>query len=61
MCAGPARKYGLQPKFVRMRELHCLLHYLIYSYAGEPDLDQEQAIGRNQKKSKRHPCRTVDP
>ena len=34
------RKYGLQPKFVKMRELHMLLYYLIYGYTGEPGLDQ---------------------
>ena len=26
------RKYGLQPKFVKMRELHLLMFYLIYGY-----------------------------
>ena len=34
------RKYGLQPKFVKMRELHLLLYYLIYGYSGHPELDQ---------------------
>ena len=34
------RKYGLQPKFVKMRELHLLLYYLIYGYSGDPELDQ---------------------
>ena len=34
------RKYGLQPKFVKMRELHLLMFYLIYAYNGEADLDQ---------------------
>ena len=34
------RKYGLQPKFVKMRELHLLMFYLIYGYSGEADLDQ---------------------
>jgi len=37
------RKYGLQPKFVKMRELHLLLYYLIYGYSGEPGLDQREA------------------
>ena len=35
------RKYGLQPKFVKMRELHLLLYYLIYGYTGDPELEQE--------------------
>jgi hypothetical protein len=39
------RTYGLQPKFLRMRELHGLLYYLIYGYAGQPHLDQAQALG----------------
>ena len=38
------RKYGLQPKFVKMRELHLLMFYLIYGYSGEADLDQAATI-----------------
>ena len=38
------RKYGLQPKFVKMRELHLLMFYLIYGYSGEADLDQAETI-----------------
>ena len=38
------RKYGLQPKFVKMRELHLLLFYLIHGYTGDENLDQQQAI-----------------
>ena len=38
------RKYGLQPKFVKMRELHLLMFYLIYGYSGEADLDQTETI-----------------
>eukprot|EP00092_Neocalanus_flemingeri_P000749 GFUD01000793.1.p1 GENE.GFUD01000793.1~~GFUD01000793.1.p1 ORF type:complete len:1909 (+),score=561.12 GFUD01000793.1:540-5729(+) len=40
------RKYGLQPKFVKMRELHLLLYYLIYGYTGEPGLDQREAANK---------------
>ena len=40
------RKYGLQPKFVRMRELHLLLHYLIYSYDGDTGLEQGAAVSK---------------
>jgi len=40
------RKYGLQPKFVRMRELHLLLHYLIYGYTGNTELDQSSATAK---------------
>lgn len=36
------RKYGLQPKFVKMREMHLLLYYLIYGYSGEPGLNQDE-------------------
>ena len=38
------RKYGLQPKFVKMRELHLLMFYLIYGYSGEADLEQRNTI-----------------
>ena len=38
------RKYGLQPKFVKMRELHLLMFYLIYGYNGEADLDQAETV-----------------
>ncbi len=45
------RTYGLQPKFLRMRELHGLLYYLIYGYAGQPQLDQAQALGTHRSQS----------
>merc|ERR550517_1157178 len=38
------RKYGLQPKFVKMRELHLLLFYLIHGYSGDEELDQQEAL-----------------
>jgi len=38
------KRYGLQPKFVRMRELHLLLFYLSKDYTGDTDLDQFQAL-----------------
>jgi hypothetical protein len=44
------RTYGLQPKFLRMRELHGLLYYLIYGYAGQPNLDQAQALGMHRSR-----------
>ena len=37
-------RYGLQPKFVKMRELHLLMFYLIYGYSGEADLDQADTV-----------------
>ncbi|CAL4088885.1 unnamed protein product, partial [Meganyctiphanes norvegica] len=44
-----ATKGSLGPKFVRMRELHQLLFYLVWGYQGKENLDQEEswaAIGR---------------
>jgi hypothetical protein len=38
------RLYGLQPKFVRMRELHSLMFYLTNSYAGDVNLDKAEAL-----------------
>jgi hypothetical protein len=40
------RRYGLQPKFVKMRELHLLLYYLIHGYTGQEGVDQAAARGR---------------
>lgn len=40
------RRYGLQPKFVKMRELHQLLFYLIHGYQGQEELEQEAARGQ---------------
>jgi len=37
------RPYGLQPKFVKMRELHQVLYYLIRGYTGVEGLDQGEA------------------
>ncbi|XP_034239860.1 general transcription factor 3C polypeptide 1 [Thrips palmi] len=34
------KKYGYQPKFVRMKTMHKLLFYLIHDYAGVSDIDQ---------------------
>ncbi len=38
------RRFGLQPKFVRMRELHMLLFYLTRGYEGELRTDQDSAV-----------------
>ncbi|KAJ9600248.1 hypothetical protein L9F63_009473, partial [Diploptera punctata] len=38
------KKYGFSPKFVRMQILHQYLFYLLYSYTGKEDLDQEAAV-----------------
>ena len=57
---GLGKKYGLQPKFVRMREMHSLLQYLIYCYTGQTDLDQAQAKGRQQKQDMVVKYRIVD-
>ena len=45
------KKYGVQPKFVKMRELHSLLFYLTHCYAGQPDLDQKQLLGKHHSPS----------
>ena len=36
------RKYGLQPKFIRMRELHLLLFYLCRNYTGSKMAEEEK-------------------
>ena len=36
------RKYGLQPKFIRMRELHLLLFYLCRNFTGKKLTDDEK-------------------
>ena len=36
------RIYGAEPKCVRVREIHCLLFYLIYGYDGVENGDQQQ-------------------
>ena len=36
------RKYGLQPKFIRMRELHLLLFYLCRNFTGNKLTDEEK-------------------
>ncbi len=36
------RKYGLQPKFVRMRDLHLLLFYLTRGYEGRRTRSEEE-------------------
>ena len=36
------RKYGLQPKFIRMRELHLLLFYLCRNFTGKKLSDDEK-------------------
>ena len=41
--------YGLLPRFASMRELHCLLFYLTRCYAGDPDLDKEEAMAAIRK------------
>ncbi|XP_066992630.2 general transcription factor 3C polypeptide 1 [Anabrus simplex] len=38
------RKYGLSPKFVRMRILHQILFYLIYDYQGNDNMDQKEVV-----------------
>ncbi|XP_014245478.1 general transcription factor 3C polypeptide 1 isoform X2 [Cimex lectularius] len=35
------RKYGFKPKFVRMKILHMYMHYLLYSYDGNPITDED--------------------
>ncbi len=44
MVATYVRRYGLQPKFVRMRELHQILFYLTRGYAGVLQEDQQAAV-----------------
>merc|ERR1740128_565732 len=41
-----SRRYGLQPKFVRMRELHILLFYLSRNYTGDARLDQTEILNK---------------
>ena len=36
------RKYGLQPKFIRMRELHLLLFYLCRNFTGRKKTEEEK-------------------
>jgi len=38
------KKYGYQPKCVRMKILHQLLFYIVHDYSGDPELDQEKAL-----------------
>ena len=40
------RKYGLQPKFVRMRELHLLLFYLTRSYDAPDTSGSDHAVSK---------------
>ena len=40
------RKYGLQPKFIRMRELHLLLFYLCRNFTGKKLTDEEKSALR---------------
>ena len=45
------RVYGLLPRFASMRELHCLLFYLTRCYAGDTDLDKEEALAAIRKEA----------
>ena len=46
------RKYGLQPKFIRMRELHLLLFYLCRNFTGEKMSEEEKQTFIAELKSK---------
>ena len=43
--------YGLLPRFASMRELHCFLFYLTRCYAGDADLDKEEAMDAIRKEA----------
>jgi len=42
------KRYGLQPKFIRMREVHLLFFYLCRDYTGDVNLDQFKALHKLQ-------------
>lgn len=38
------KRYGLSPKFIRMRSMHILLFYLVYDHPGIPKLSQQKQV-----------------
>lgn len=42
--AKAGKRYGLSPKFIRMRTMHTLLFYLVYDHPGIPKLSQQKQV-----------------
>lgn len=42
--AKAGKRYGLSPKFIRMRTMHILLFYLVYDHPGVPKLSQQKQV-----------------
>ncbi|KAL0120525.1 hypothetical protein PUN28_008329 [Cardiocondyla obscurior] len=42
--AKAGKRYGLSPKFIRMRMMHILLFYLAYDHPGAPKVSQQKQI-----------------
>ncbi|XP_011862964.1 PREDICTED: general transcription factor 3C polypeptide 1-like [Vollenhovia emeryi] len=42
--AKAGKRYGLSPKFIRMRTMHVLLFYLVYDHPGVPKLSQQEQV-----------------
>ena len=34
------KRYGYKPKCVKMHIVHMFMHYLVYGYTGDPNMDQ---------------------
>ncbi|XP_011859735.1 PREDICTED: general transcription factor 3C polypeptide 1-like [Vollenhovia emeryi] len=42
--AKAGKRYGLSPKFIRMRTMHVLLFYPVYDHPGVPKLSQQEQV-----------------